>query len=44
MSLINGVFCEYFDKFVQVFIDDILIYSRMMEEHGEHLRLELQCL
>jgi hypothetical protein len=44
MSLMNGVFHEYLDKFVQVFIDDILIYSRMMEEHDEHLRLVLQCL
>jgi hypothetical protein len=44
MSLMNGVFREYLDKFVQVFIDDILIYSRMMEEHEEHLRLVLQCL
>jgi hypothetical protein len=44
MSLMNGVFREYLDKFVQVFIDDILIYSRMMEEHDEHLRLVLQCL
>jgi hypothetical protein len=42
MSLMNGVFREYLDKFVQVFIDDILIYSRMMEEHDEHLRLVLQ--
>jgi hypothetical protein len=32
MSLMNGVFHEYLDKFVQVFIDDILIYSQMMEE------------
>jgi hypothetical protein len=39
MSLMNGVFREYLDKFVQVFIDDILIYSRTMEEHDEHLRL-----
>jgi hypothetical protein len=39
MSLVNGVFREYLDKFVQVFIDDILIYSRTMEEHDEHLRL-----
>jgi hypothetical protein len=44
MSLMNGVFREYLDKFVQVFIDDILIYSRMTEEHNEHLRLVLQCL
>jgi hypothetical protein len=44
MSLMNGVFHEYLDKFVQVFIDDILIYSRTMEEHDEHLRLVLQCL
>jgi hypothetical protein len=44
MSLMNGVFREYLDKFVQVFIDDILIYSRTMEEHDEHLRLELKCL
>jgi hypothetical protein len=44
MSLMNGVFCEYLDKFVQVFIDDILIYSRMMEEHDQHLHLVLQCL
>ena len=44
MSLMNEVFCEYLDKFVQVFIDDILIYSWMKEEHDEHLRLVLQCL
>jgi len=44
MSLMNGVFREYLDKFVQVFIDDILIYSRTIEEHDEHLRLVLQCL
>jgi hypothetical protein len=44
MSLMNGVFREYLDKFVEVFIDDILIYSRTMEEHDEHLRLVLQCL
>jgi hypothetical protein len=44
MSLMNGVFHEYLDKFVQVFIDDILIYSRMTEEHDEHLSLVLQCL
>jgi hypothetical protein len=44
MSLMNGVFREYLDKFVQVFIDDILIYSRTSEEHDEHLRLVPQSL
>jgi hypothetical protein len=44
MSLMNGVLCEYLDKFFQVFIDGILIYSWMMEEHDENLCLVLQCL
>jgi len=44
MSLMNSVFRKYLDKFVQVFLDDILIYSRTHEEHEEHLRLVLQCL
>jgi hypothetical protein len=44
MSLMNGVFRKYLEKFIQVFIDDILIYSQMKEEHDEHLRLVLQCL
>jgi hypothetical protein len=44
MNLMNGVFREYLDKFVQVFIDDILIYSRMTEDHDEHLCLVLPCL
>jgi hypothetical protein len=43
MSLMNDVFLKYLDKFVQVFLDDILIYSRTLEEHKEHLRLVLQC-
>jgi hypothetical protein len=44
MSLMNGVFHEYLDKFVKFFIDDILIYSHMKEEHEEHLILVLQFL
>jgi hypothetical protein len=44
MSFMSGVFREYLDKFVQVFIDDILIYSWMMEEHDKHLSMVLQCL
>jgi hypothetical protein len=44
MYLMNKVFMEYLDKFVMVFIDDILIYSRSEEEHEEHLRLVLQKL
>jgi hypothetical protein len=35
---------EYLDKFVVVFIDDILIYSKTEEEHEEHLRCVLQKL
>jgi hypothetical protein len=44
MYLMNKVFMEYLDKFVVVFIDDILVYSRSEEEHEEHLRLALQRL
>jgi hypothetical protein len=41
MYLMNKVFMDYPDKFVMVFIDDILVYSRSEEEHEEHLRLAL---
>jgi hypothetical protein len=44
MYLMNKVFMEYLDKFVVVFINDILVYSRSEEEHKEHLRLVLQKL
>jgi hypothetical protein len=44
MYLMNKVFMEYLDKFVVVFIDDILVYSTSEEEHEEHLRLTLQKL
>jgi hypothetical protein len=43
MILMNGVFHEYLEKFFQVFIDEILIYSRTMEELDEHLCLVQQC-
>ncbi|WVZ49090.1 hypothetical protein U9M48_000471 [Paspalum notatum var. saurae] len=44
MYMMNSVFMEYLDKFVVIFIDDILIYSKTEEEHGEHLRFVLQKL
>ena len=44
MNLMNKVFMEYLDKFVVVFIDDILIFSKDEEEHAEHLRLVLEKL
>jgi hypothetical protein len=44
LYLMNKVFMEYLDKFVMVFIDDILVYSRSEEEHEEHLHLALQKL
>ncbi|KAI3451367.1 hypothetical protein Pfo_008032 [Paulownia fortunei] len=44
MDLMNRVFKQYLDKFVIVFIDDILIYSRDKEEHKEHLKIVLQVL
>jgi hypothetical protein len=42
MQMMNKVFMEYKDKFVMVFIDDILIYSRIEEEHEGYLRLVLR--
>jgi hypothetical protein len=44
MYLMNKVFMEYLDRFAVVFIDDILIFSNMMKEHEEHLRLVLEKL
>ena len=44
MCLMNGVFREYLYKFVIVFLNDILIYSKSEEEHEHHLRMVLQIL
>jgi hypothetical protein len=44
MYLMNKVFMEYLDKFMVVFIYDILIFSKKKEEHDEHLHLVLQKL
>jgi hypothetical protein len=42
MNLMNKVFMEYLDRFIVVFIDDILIYSKNDSDHEEHLRMVLQ--
>ncbi|GKE30662.1 putative reverse transcriptase domain-containing protein [Tanacetum coccineum] len=44
MDLMNRVCKPYLDKFIIVFIDDILIYSRNKEEHANHLRIILELL
>jgi len=44
MYMMNKVFMEYLDRFVVVFIDDILVFSKTEAEHEEHLRLVLQKL
>jgi hypothetical protein len=44
MCLINGVFRRYLDKFVIVFLDEIIIYSKSEEENEHHLRMVLQVL
>ena len=41
MYLMNSVFLLEVDKFVVLFIDDILIYSKNNEEHAQHLRIVL---
>jgi hypothetical protein len=44
INLMNKVFMEELDRFVVVFIEDILIYSKTAEEHEEHLRIVLERL
>ena len=42
MDMMNCIYRPYFDHFVVVFVDDILIYSTSREEHGHHLHMALQ--
>jgi hypothetical protein len=44
MYLMNSIFMEELDKFVVVFIDDILVFSKSKKDHEEHLRIMLQRL
>ena len=44
MCMMNNIFSKYLDKFVLVFIDDILVYSKNKEEHEEHLHIVLRVL
>jgi hypothetical protein len=44
MNMMNKVFMEFLDKFVVVFFDDILIYSKSNDEHEKHLRLIMEKL
>ncbi|XP_073138411.1 uncharacterized protein [Henckelia pumila] len=44
MDIMNHVFQPYLDKFVTIFIDDILIYSKDREEHSQHLKTVLEFL
>jgi hypothetical protein len=44
MNMMNKVFMDELDKFIVVFIDDILVYSSTAEEHEQHLRVVLEKL
>ena len=44
MCMMNNIFSKYLDKFVLVFIDNILVYSKSKEENEEHLRIVLWVL
>ena len=41
-TLMNNIFHEYLDDFVIIYIDNILVYSKMAEEHAEHLEKVFQ--
>ena len=38
MNMMNDILADFLDRFVVVFLDDLLIYSRTPEDHAEHLR------
>src|SRR3954464_1347790 len=44
MDMMSGIFRPFLNKFIVVFVDDILIYSATRDEHAEHLRIALQLL
>ena len=44
MCMMNNIFNKYMDKFVLVFIDDLLVYSKNKEEYEEHFRIVLRVL
>ena len=44
MCLMNSIISSYLDKFVVIFIDDILIYLKNKQEHEEHIKIILQVL
>ncbi|XP_074270953.1 uncharacterized protein LOC141594864 [Silene latifolia] len=44
MDLLNRIFSPFLDRFVVIFNDDILVYSKTKEEHEEHLKLVMQTL
>ena len=43
-KLMNSVFCEFLHKFLGVYLDGLLLYSKCLEDHVHHLRLMLDLL
>src|SRR6185503_17960781 len=42
--MMNNIFRPYLDQFVNIYLDDILIFSKILEEHLEHIKLVLEIL